>query len=253
MLFRSNREKLQDLALFDSNKTEPGKYVSLAEYVERMQDSQKEIYYLTGDSRQALEKSPLLESFKKHDIEVLFMTDPIDEWVVQSMNSYRDKPVKSVEKAELDLGEETEKEEKEHKEEAEKNLGQLLSFLKDELEEQVKDVRVSTRLTDSACCLVADEMGPGVHMEKILKAFQSDVPPTKRILEVNPDHALLQNMNELVKDNKNEAKLKEYAGLLYDQALLTAGMQVDDPVLFAQRVSNLMAAQGKQMLGEKQQ
>lgn len=243
-----NREKLQDLALFESSSTEPGKYVSLAEYIERMPDNQKEIYFLTGDSRQAVEKSPLLENFKKHGIEVLFMTDPIDEWVVQSMNSYKDKPVKSVEKAELDLGEEAEKEEKEHKEEAEKEMGQLLSFLKTELEDQVKEVRISTRLTDSACCLVADEMAPGVHMEKILKAFQSDVPPTKRILEVNPDHPLLQSMNELVKDSKNEPKLKEYAGLLYDQALLTAGVQIDDPVVFAQRVSNLMATEGRHIL-----
>lgn len=243
-----NREKLQDLALFESSSTEPGNYVSLAEYVERMPDSQTEIYFLTGDSRQAVEKSPLLENFKKHGIEVLFMTDPIDEWVVQSMNSYRDKPVKSVEKAELDLGEEAEKEEKEHKEEAEKEMGQLLSFLKTELEDQVKEVRISTRLTDSACCLVADEMAPGVHMEKILKAFQSDVPPTKRILEVNPDHPLLQSMNELVTDSANEPKLKEYAGLLYDQALLTAGIQIEDPVVFAQRVSNLMATEGRHIL-----
>ncbi|MFO7821048.1 MAG: molecular chaperone HtpG [Lentisphaeria bacterium] len=244
----TNREKLQDLALFESNNTEPGKYISLAEYVERMPESQKEIYYLTGDNRQALEKSPLLENFKKHKVEVLFMTDPIDEWVVQSMNSYQDKAVKSVEKAELDLGEEAEEEEKKHKEEAEGNMGQLLSFMKGQLEEQVKDVRVSTRMTDSACCLVADETAPGVHMEKILQAFQSDVPPTKRILEVNPDHPLLNSMNELVKDSKNEPKLKEYAALLYDQALLTAGMQIKDPVVFAQRVSNLMATEGKQIL-----
>ena len=242
-----NSEKLQQLALFESSKTEPGKYTSLDEYVDNMQENQKEVYYLAGENRNAVESSPLMEKFRKHDVEVLYLTDPIDEWVVQSMTNYREMPVKSIEKAELDLGEETQQQEKEEKEKSAEQYQQLLNFLKEKLSDKVKDVRVSTRLTDSACCLVSDEQGTDVHMEKILQSLNAGTPPTKRIMEINPSHSLMNKMNKLVKDNTNEIKLTEYAELLYDQALLTAGMQIDDPVTFSQRISNLMASEGDQL------
>ncbi|MFW5997081.1 MAG: molecular chaperone HtpG [Verrucomicrobiota bacterium] len=244
-----NREKLQELALFESSKTESGKYTSLDEYVDNMQEGQKEIYYLAGESRDALENSPLLENFHKHDVEVLFMTDPIDEFVVQSMTSYRDIPVKSIEKSELDLGEKSQEEEKKSKEEAAEEYQQLLNFLKDKLGEKVKDVRVSSRLTDSPCCLVSDEQGTDVHMEKIMQSLNMGMPPSKRILEVNPAHELLQNMNKLVKDSQTEPTLTEYADLLYDQALLTSGLPIDKPIDFSRRISRIMATNAEHIAG----
>ncbi len=236
----ANREKLQELLMFETTKTEPEKMASLKEYVERMPETQKEIYYITGPSRQVLEKSPLLEAFAKRNVEVIFMTDPIDEWLVQSLNSYDEKPVKSIAKGDFDLsGIDEEADAKDEK--ATDEFKDLVAFLKDAVGDKVKDVKVSSRLTESACCLVSDEMDMGVHMEKIMKALQKDVPATKRILEINPDHALVKAMESLVKDNANHMKLKEYAEILFDQAALTAGMEIDDPARFAQRISNIMA------------
>jgi molecular chaperone HtpG len=236
----ANREKLQDLLLFETTKTDPGTLVSLKEYIERMPENQKEIYYLSGPSRQALEKSPLLEAFAKRDVEVVFMTDPIDEWIVQAMISYDEKPVKSIAKGDIDLSgidEETNQED----EKAAEKYADLVAFLKDELKDKVKDIKVSSRLTESACCLVSGEMDMGVHMEKILKALQKDVPTAKRILEINPEHGLIQNMESMVKDNSRHLQLKEYADILFDQAALTAGLEIEDPSAFAQRISRVMA------------
>jgi molecular chaperone HtpG len=236
----ANREKLQDLLLFETTKTDPGTLVSLKEYIERMPENQKEIYYLSGPSRQALEKSPLLEAFAKRDVEVVFMTDPIDEWIVQAMISYDEKPVKSIAKGDIDLSgidEETNQED----EKAAEKYADLVAFLKDELKDKVKDIKVSSRLTESACCLVSGEMDMGVHMEKILKALQKDVPTAKRILEINPEHGLIQNMESMVKDNSRHLQLKEFADILFDQAALTAGLEIEDPSAFAQRISRVMA------------
>jgi molecular chaperone HtpG len=116
-----------------------------------------------------------------------------------------------------------------------------VAFLKDELKDRVKDIKVSSRLTESACCLVSGEMDMGVHMEKILKALQKDVPTAKRILEINPEHGLIQNMESMVKDNSRHLQLKEYADILFDQAALTAGLEIEDPSAFAQRISRVMA------------
>ncbi len=233
------RDKLQELALFESSKTAAGEYTSLKEYVGRMPETQKEIYFLTGESRAAVEQSPLLEQFAARDLEVLFLVDPIDEWVAQSMSSYDDKPIKSIAKGDIAL-EDTE-ENKKRKEEADTTFAELVAFLKDELKEKVKDVRMSSRLTESACCLVSDEYDMGVQMEKIMKAVHGHLPPTKRILELNPAHAALVAMNGLVKDTAQHLKLKEYANLLVEQAKLTAGMELDNPVAFAQGISRLMA------------
>ena len=236
----ANREKLQELLLFETTKTDPGSLVSLKEYVERMPENQKEIYYLTGPSRQALEKSPLLEAFAKRDVEVLFMTDPIDEWIVQAMTTYDEKPVKSIGKGDIDLSGIDEEADKQD-EKAADEYADLVAFLKEELKDKVKDIKVSSRLTDSACCLVSGDMDMGVHMEKILKALQKDVPTAKRILEINPEHDLIRNMESMVKDNSRHLQLKEYADILFDQAALTAGLEIEDPSAFAQRISRVMA------------
>jgi molecular chaperone HtpG len=248
----ANREKLQELVLFESTKTEAGAPVSLKEYVERMPEGQKEIYYITGTSRATVENSPHLEICRKKEYEVLFLTDPIDEWLVQAMTEYDGKKLKSVLSGKLELGsEEEEKAEGEKKKEAEKQYGDLLSFIKGKLEDRVQEVRLSGRLTDSACCLVADEYGMNANMERILKAMNQEVPESKRILELNPDHAITKIMQKLFDKDKENSKLDDYCELLFDQALLTEGSPIKDPLRFTKLISELMVAAGETAVKKK--
>ncbi|CAH2031164.1 molecular chaperone HtpG [Trichlorobacter ammonificans] len=237
----ANKEKLQELLLFQSTATEAGSYVSLKEYVERMPEAQKEIYYITGEDREALEQSPHLEAFRAKGFEVLFLTDPVDEWVVQALHAYQEKSLKAVDRGDVDLDSEEEKKEKEKKqEEAKKEFGSLLEFIKNRLESKVKEVRFSNRLTDSACCLVADEYGMNANMERIMKAMNQAVPESKRVLELNPDHPILKVMGDMYKESSADGRLLDYADLLYDQALLTEGSPIKDPLKFTKLVSELM-------------
>jgi molecular chaperone HtpG len=237
----ANKEKLQELVLFESTKTEAGSYTTLKDYLGRMQTTQENIFYITGDSRSTLETSPHLEIFKAKDCEVLFLTDPVDEWVVQALTEYNEKKLKAVDRGDVDLDSEEEKKEKEAKqEEARKEFGDLLSFVKGNLDDKVKDVRLSKRLTDSACCLVADEYGMNANMERIMKAMNQAVPESKRVLELNPTHPILKVMTDIFKSNKEDSRLAEYTELLYDQALLTEGSAIKDPLRFTRLVSELM-------------
>jgi molecular chaperone HtpG len=237
----ANKEKLQELLLFESTKTEAGAYVSLKEYVGRMPEGQKEIYFITGISREALEQSPHLEAFRAKGYEVLFMTDPVDEWVAQSLHEYDEKPLKAADRGDISLDSEEEKQEKEKKrEEAKKEFADLISLIADHLKEKVKEVRFSNRLTDSACCLVAEEYGMNANMERIMKAMNQDVPESKRVLELNPDHAILKAMSGIYGKDKAAPVLADYADLLYDQALLTEGSHIKDPLRFTRLVSELM-------------
>lgn len=248
----ANREKLQELVLFESTATEPGAFVSLKEYVARMPEGQKEIYYITGTSRATVENSPHLEICRKKGYEVLFLVDPIDEWLVQSLTEYDDKKLKSVlaGKLEIDTPEE-EKAQEEKKKDAEKQYGDLLGFIKEKLDDKVQEVRLSGRLTDSACCLVADEYGMNANMERILKAMNQDVPESKRILELNPDHPIMKIMQKLFDKDKANAKLDDYCELLYDQALLTEGSPIKDPLRFTRLISELMVAEGETIVGKE--
>ncbi|NVN90727.1 MAG: molecular chaperone HtpG [Desulfuromonadales bacterium] len=237
----ANKEKLQELILFESTKTEAGSFTTLKEYVERMPEAQQEIFFITGDNRANLETSPHLEIFRAKGYEVLFLTDPVDEWVVQALTEYKEKKLKAVDRGDVDLDSEDEKKEKETKqEEARQEFGDLLSFIKSHLEDRVKDARLSKRLTDSACCLVADEYGINANMERILKAMNQPVPESKRVLELNPDHPIMKIMTAIFKENKDDARLGEYADLLHDQALLTEGSPIKDPLRFTRLVSELM-------------
>ncbi|MDD2320895.1 MAG: molecular chaperone HtpG [Geobacteraceae bacterium] len=248
----ANREKLQELVLFESSKTEPGSYVSLKEYVDRMPEGQKEIYFITGTSRATVENSPHLEICRKKDYEVLFLTDPIDEWLVQSLTEYQEKKLKSVLAGKLEIETEEEKKEQgEKKKEAEKQYGDLLGFIKEKLDDRVKEVRLSDRLTNSACCLVADEYGMNANMERILKAMNQDVPESKRILELNPDHAITRIMQGLFDKDKANSRLDDYCELLYDQALLTEGSPIKDPLRFTRLISELMVAEGETIVGKE--
>ena len=237
----ANKEKLQELVLFESTATEAGAYVTLKQYVERMPEGQKEIYYITGTSREALEQSPHLEAFRAKGYEVLFMTDPVDEWVVQSLHEYEEKQLKAADRGDIDLDSDDEKKEKEQKrEEARKEFGDLIGFIGDHLKDKVKEVRFSNRLTESACCLVAEEFGMNANMERIMKALNQSVPESKRILELNPAHPLLKSMSSIFSHDKEAAVLKDYADLLFDQALLTEGSPIKDPLRFTKLVSDLM-------------
>ena len=243
----ANKEKLQELLLFESTATESGAFVALKEYCGRMPEAQKEIYYITGTSREALEQSPHLEAFRAKGYEVLFLTDPVDEWVVQSLTEYDSKPLKAVDRGDISIDSDEEKQEKEKKrEEAQKEFSDLISFISDRLKDKVKEVRFSNRLTDSACCLVADEYGMNANMERIMKALNQNVPESKRILELNPDHPILKTLSAIYAEDKSAPALADYSDLLYDQALLTEGSAIKDPLRFTRLVSELMVkAAGK--------
>ncbi|BDV43814.1 chaperone protein HtpG [Geotalea uraniireducens] len=246
----ANRDKLQELLLFESTTTEAGAFVSLEEYTERMAEGQQEIYYITGTSRAALEQSPHLEIFRKKGYEVLFLTDPVDEWVVQGLTEYAGKKLKAADRGDVSLASDEEKKEQEAKqEEAAKQYGALLQFINGKLADRIKEVRLSNRLTDSACCLVADEYGMNANMERILRAMNQEVPDSKRILELNPDHPLLQVLTAIYEKDQANPRLADYCDLLYDQALLTEGSPIKDPLRFTRLVSELMVSDGKTLTG----
>ena len=236
-----NKDKIKELLLFESSKTEPGKYVSLKEYTERMVLDQKEIYYITGTSRGAVENSPHLEVFKKKEIEVLFMIEPVDEFILSGFGEYDKKSLKSIAQGDIDLGTEEEKKiADEQKKEASGKYKKLIKKVQDSLKDDVKEVRLSDRLTDSASCLVTDDGDMNPQMERIFAAMNQAVPETKRILELNPDHPVIETMNDLFAADKKNPKLADYSELLYDQALLTEGITVKNPARFAQLISDLM-------------
>jgi len=237
----TNKDKIKDLLLFESSKTEPGKYVSLKEYTERTVLDQKEIYYITGTSRSAVENSPHLEVFKKKEIEVLFMIEPVDEFILSGFGEYDKKSLKSIAQGDIDLG--TEEENKiadEQKKEASGKYKKLIKKVQDSLKDEVKEVRLSDRLTESASCLVTDDGDMNPQMERIFAAMNQPVPETKRILELNPDHPVIETMNGLFASDKKNPKLAAYSELLYDQALLTEGIAIKDPARFARLVTDLM-------------
>lgn len=233
----ANKEKIQDLLLFKSSESEADKYTTLAAYVDAMPEGQESIYYITGDSLDQVKNSPHLEAFRKKGYEVLFLTDPIDEWVVQSLTEYNEKKLQSITKGDIDLAssEEEKEEQRKEQEEADKKYKTLLENVQKHLDEDIKEVRLSHRLTDSACCLVADEFGIDVNMQRIMEAMGQEVPKTKRILELNPTHPVLEVMSGLDGENLNN-----YIDLMYDQALLMEGSPVRNSLNFAKMISELM-------------
>ena len=228
------KDAIAELLLFESTKTEPGKKITLADYVARMAEGQTEIYYMTGPDRKTAESSPYLEAFKEKGYEVLLMTDDFDDIIISRLDSYQEKPFQSALKGELDLG-------AGNKEEKQKEYGDLLALMQEQLKDLVGDVRVSGRLKDSAVCLVAGEHDLDPAMEKMFRAMGQEVPKGQRALEVNPDHPLIARMQTLFAADAKSDRLKEYVGLLYDQALLLEGDRPRDPVAFAKAMSKLMA------------
>ncbi len=234
-----NREAIADLLLYSS--TNGDELTTLKDYLERMPEEQKDIYFITGEDRQTLIASPHLEMFKNKGFEVLLMTDPVDEWVIQGLSEYKGKNLKSVTKGDVDLQSEDEKKENEEQvKQVSEEFSKLLDYIKTSLDGKVAEVRISQRLTGSPVCLVAGEHDMSASMERILKAANQPVPPSQRVLEINADHELLTRMRELYQSQGESDDLKEYAELLYDQALLTEGSKVISPELFCSRLTKLM-------------
>jgi len=233
----SRKEQIADLLLFPSTKTEPAKYTTLDDYVKNMPIAQAEIYYITGRPDENVMHSPYLEAFRDKGYEVLIMTDDIDDFIMLDLQEYKGKKIKSVIKGDISL----DKTEQADKDKSKEKFGKLLGLIKEQLKNEIKDVRLSGRLKDSACCLVADEGGLDAQMEKLLKSMGQEVPSNKRILEINADHKVFEAMNNLISMGNKDELLKEYIDLLYNQALLLEGSKLKDPAAFAKSIAKLMS------------
>jgi molecular chaperone HtpG len=210
--------------------------VSIKDYVERMQEGQKAIYYVSANTHAMAKNSPHLEIFKKKGIEVLLMSDPVDEWVTTHWAEVEDKPLQSVTKGELDLGDLKDEEEKKGDDKKSEENEKLSERIRKVLEEKVKTVRATSRLTTSPACLVADENDMGRQMEQILKASGQEIPATKPILEINPEHPILKKID----GEANEDLFADWSQILFDQALLSEGSQLEDPATFVNKLNSLI-------------
>jgi molecular chaperone HtpG len=239
-----NRETLLDISFFQSTHAEAGsesEWITLKEYIARMKPGQDKIYYMTGDSHKTIENSPHLEAFKEKGYEVLILADPVDEVWVQAAYEFDGKQFQSVGKGDVELGTESEKKEAEKaRQEKEKEYHSLLGSIKTKLDEYVKEVRLSNRLTNSASCLVGNPSDMTPQMEQLLRAMNQEVPTTKRILELNPNHPLIGKLQHIHQENPNDSALQEYAYLLYGQALLAEGSPLPEPAKFSKLISELM-------------
>jgi molecular chaperone HtpG len=238
---QDQKETLRELLMFPSSADDE-KLTSLDGYIERMKEDQDTIYYVTGESRKAVEKSPHLEILADRGYEVLFLIDPVDELVGENITEYKEKKLQSVSKGDVNLGSEAEQKEAEVKrKEAEKTHESLLKTIQEILTEDLKEVRMSSRLTSSAACLVGNENDISPQLERLLEQAGQKPPKQKRILEINPKHGLLDRMNSLhIADEKE--KLSAYAQIVYGQALLAEGSALPDPVRFNQLVTDVLVA-----------
>lgn len=231
-----NKDKLQDLLLFKSSKD--GKYVTLKEYTERMPETQKSIYYAVGKSVEEIERMPVSEKLRKKNIEVLYFLDERDEFVSGILGTYADKPFQSVSKGDLDLDSEEEKKALEEKATENKDM---LDAMKEDLKDKVTEVRISSRLSENdPVCITAAE-GVSLEMEKYMSQDPmngGNGPKASKILEINPDHPIFAKLKEVYKDNPEQ--LKDYADVLFNQAMLIQGLPIDDPVGYARKIAELL-------------
>ena len=231
--------KLKDLLLFTTSKED--KLITLKEYVERMPESQKKIYYATGKDRAAIESLPQMELLRDKGIEVLYFLDNIDEFAVEVMREYDSKPFHSISRGDLDLDDVESQEVKKETENIAKTNEDLIKDIKETLGDKVSDVKISSRLKSSAVCLVADEMGPSFAMEQVFADTNNPMFKAKRILEINPKHDLFARLQKIHEAGKDDVQFKDYCNLLYAQALLIEGIMPDDPAAVANKIAQLMA------------
>ncbi len=232
----THREQLSKMLRYESSRNEG--LTSLQDYVDRMPEDQEAIYYVVAESTGTARHSPHIEALQKRDYEVLLMSDPVDEWVVEGLPTFADKKLVSAAKGALDIPQ-TESDKKAQEEKQSQYSG-LLTKVKGDLDEHVKEVRLSNRLTDSPSCLVGDDQSISPYLEKILRANGQEIPEQKRILELNPDHPVVQRLQEMVADDAEGAEVKDWSQLLFDQALVAEGNLPSDPAQFAKSVTKLM-------------
>jgi molecular chaperone HtpG len=231
------KEALAKLMLFSTTETgSEEQTVSLADYVGRMKEKQDKIYYITAESFAAAKNSPHLEVFRKKGIEVLLMAERVDEWLTNSLTEFDGKSLQSVAKGDLDLGELADEEEKKAQEETDKNFADLVERVKTALGDNVKDVRITHRLTDSPACLVVDDMDMSANLERMLKAAGQEVGGTKPIFEINPEHPMVMRL----KDELDDDRFSDWSSILFDQALLAEGGQLEDPASYVKRLNTLL-------------
>lgn len=233
----SNKEKIAKLLRFATTNTgEAVQSVSLDDYIGRMKEGQDKIYYIAADTHSAAKNSPHLEIFKKKGIEVLLLSDRVDEWLTSHLNEYDGKKIQSVAKGELDL--DKDEESAKELEEKAKSSEALIKRMKDALTDKVEDVRVTNRLTDSPACIVLNEQDMAMHMQRILKEAGHEMPSSKPILEINPDHPIVKKLD----DEKSEEKFADWSDILFDQALLAEGGQLEDPAGFVAKLNGMLVS-----------
>ncbi len=223
-----NKDAIIELTRFESMNTKEGSLISLRQYVDAMPESQKDIYFITGLARKAVADSPHLEAFRKKGFDVLFLTDPIDEWIAQSIPEFDKRKLRSVTHGDVDLGDE-----------AAEGPPAAVAAVRTALGDRVKTVRFSKRLTDSPSCLVAEEGDPGANMERILRLMDERALEKKRILEINPTHPVVKNIAALAEKEPGSERLGAYCEWLYDHALLAEGV-VEDPAKLVKRLGELL-------------
>ena len=234
----ANKDKIASLLRFASTHADnETQNVSLKDYIGRMKPEQEAIYYITADSFAAAKHSPHLEIFRKKGIEVLLMSDKVDEWLLGSLTEFEGKKLQSIAKGDLDLGKLQDESEKEAQKKVEEEAKSLVERIKSTLGESVKEVRVTHRLTDSPACLVAGEHDVSGNLARILKAAGQKAPESKPILEINPGHRLIERL----KNESDDARFADYTHVVFDQALLAEGGQLDDPASFVRRMNSLIA------------
>ena len=238
--WEEKKERLLDLLLYHSSHNSET-YTSLRDYLDRSKEDQEVIYYLTGSSQEAVENSPHLEAFKEEGYEVLYWTEPVDELVAPYLGEYQGKKFQSVGKGEIDLASTKDKQQLDNqRKEQKKTYGDLMECLKAHLEEKIKDVRLSNRLTTSAVCLVGETNDVSPVMEDLIKRSGRPINKTKRILELNPNHPILEKLQGIFAQEPKSKELKDYAQLLYGQAVLAEGSQLADPAGFSKLLAEMM-------------
>jgi molecular chaperone HtpG len=237
----NNKPRIAKLLRFSTTHDDnPAPVITLEDYVGRMKEGQKKIYYITADSFLAAKNSPHIEIFRNKGIEVLLLTDQIDEWVSTQLTEFDGKSLQSITKGDLDLGDLEDEEEKKEAEKATDALKPLLDRIKTALGEKVKEVRITHRLTTSPACLVADEQAMDASLERLLKSAGQTIPGSNPIMEINPQHPIV----EALKEEKDETRFQDWAFILFEQALLSEGGQLDDPAAFVKRLNEMFISMG---------
>ncbi len=230
-----NKDRLAKLLRFASTSTD-AQEVSLDDYISRMKEGQDTIYYITGDSLAAAKNSPHLEIFRKKGLEVLLLGERVDSWLADHLTDYEGKHLQSIARGDLDLGKLEDEKEKEEIEAVGKDFEEVLGKIKKALDGKVANVRLSQRLTDSPSCLVSEAYGMSRTMERILKEAGQNVPGSKPVLEINPNHALIAKL----RDEADETRFADLTQILFDQAVLSEGGTIEDPAAFVHKLNKLL-------------